>query len=317
MHFPHLKMVLMAVLLLSTCKPYGSDTTYSETRQVPKKREPYVSVSPETGSESHINSFDSEEGPNNQTFMQECMSPGEIKSFSALGGYIVSAPFRLGFCYVADNFRISHINLFNGTPEMSSLPNREWRFGWGFGFGFMYMPQTAGGMPFTLHAEALRSFSPRNQWRLRVSSFGSILGTTSDFARTVSVNGNPIGVQQDHLTHYSQSGYPMLMEKLWTNENGLYFSLGGGTVYQQEELHFAQSTDYGIAPVELSENHSGFKPIASLCIGRFDSRANGKKFHRFELRYQITALFPNHQSSFPSDNTYSTHSLTWDWGWLW
>lgn len=306
---------------------HAGDTTYSETRSVPKERERSTPVPPPGGSRGLVEEDDDEDGhihlhyesPEEKiraTFFQECMDPDDFKSLAEVGAYFVSLPFRLGLCYVVDNFRASHVDLFTGTPSMGSLPDRPWRFGWGFGFGALYMPGAAGGMPFNLHAEGLRSFSPNRQLRLRIGTFGALAGTTVDYERTAFVDGKPIGVQSDSLAGYSQSGYPALVEGLLANDNGLYLSAGGGAVFLREGLHYYRTSDYGVPAEWREEKREGLHPMLSLGVGRFASRGGGRKFHRFEIRYQAILLFPDRRGPFPADNTTASHSLTWDWGWL-
>lgn len=304
----------------------AGDTTYSETRPVSRERERSAPAHPAGGTRDPMEEEDqgyldlhsgSPEEETRATFFRECMEPGETRSFSEAAANILSLPLRLGICYVVDNFRASHVDLFTGSPRMGTLPDRPWRFGWGFGFGALYLPGAAGGMPFNLHAEALRSYSPNRQVRLRIGTFGAIAGSSVDYERTAFVDGKPIGVQRDSLAGYSQSGYPALLEGLLTNENGLYLSAGAGAVFLREGLHYFRTTDYGVPAEWREEKRERLRPMLSLSVGRFASRGGGRKFHRFEIRYQATLLLPERRGSFPADNATASHSLTWDWGWLW
>lgn len=306
---------------------HAGDTTYSETRSVPRERERSSPVPPSGGSRDYVEDddedghlhvhFESSEERARATFFQECIEPDENQTLSEAGGYILALPFMIGMCYVIDNFRASHVDLFTGSPSMGSLPDRPWRFGWGFGFGAMYMPGAGGGAPFNLHAEALRSFSPNRQLRLRIGTFGAIAGSSVDYERTTFVDGKAIGVQSDSLTGYSQSGYPALVEGLWANNHGLYLSAGAGAVFLREGLYYYRTTDYGVPAEWREEKRKRVRPMLSLSVGRFASRGGGRKFHRFEIRYQAALLLPDRRSSFPADNATASHSLTWDWGWLW
>lgn len=313
-----------SLLLASASPALAGDTTYSETRSVPRERPgapPSGESSPEPlfdgDNEAGSLSIGDEEERKRQTFLQDCLTPDRIRSASELGFVLVSYPFRLGLCYVVDNFRESHAFLFAGGKDLSAGADRPWRFGWGFGFGALYMPGAAGGMPFTLHAEALGFRSPSTQFRLRLGSFGSLLNAPYDYERTVLVDGRPIGIQRDSLQYYSYSGYHLLAERLWTGSRGLYLSLGGGAVLMRETFGFTQTTDYGPAPEPREDLRSAVRPLLSLAVGRMDLRGGGRSLHRFEIRYQAALLLPDRRSSFPADNSASTHSLTWDWGWLW
>lgn len=305
-----------------------ADTTYSGTRAVPKEQKATDPFKPGTGHPSdpdgevdedvhYSEPTNREHGSGREAFFTSCITPNASASLGDFAFNLVTIPFRLGFCYLFDNFRESHVNLFTGSADLESLPDRPWRFGWGFGFGALYLPEAAGGMPFTLHAEVLRPFSPSRQARIRIGSFGSLAAPTVDYERSVYVDGRDVGVQHDNLLSYSQSGYPLTLESLWSGSHGLYLAVGGGAMLLRENVSYVRTTGYGGEGEELSEKREGIHPVLSLGLGRFDPRGKGRKFHRFEIRYQATLLFPDRRSSVPGDNASAVHSLTWDWGWLW
>ena len=309
---------------------HAGDTTYSDTRAVPRQRESSNPIPSSTG-DSHPDrdhGYDSDDDEDRggslewssdnprERFFASCMSQDNMDLKAAMG-YVLLLPFRLGFCYGFDNFRQSHIDLFTGSADMETIQDRYWRLGWGFGFGGMRLPNAAGAMPFTLHAEGLHAFSPSRQVRIRLGTFGSLAGATSDYARTAFVGGEAIGTQTDHIRTYSLSGYPLTVEGLLTGAGGLYLAVGGGAMVIREGLYINRSTSYGSPEQEIFDKRMRARPVASVSIGRFQSRGGGRKFHRFELRYEAAWLAPERRSSFPGDNTTALHSLTWDWAWLW
>lgn len=326
------RLTLLCLLLLPVSALRAGDTTFSDTRAVPRERYSPgpVSAAPSQPSEdrsdidSHWEGEDDREysvsphaAGSKERFFSSCMEPGEMEGLKEVGGYLVTAPFRMGFCYLGYSMWRSHADLFAGGADMQALPERRWRAGIGFGFGALYMPGGAGGMPFSLHAELLHIHSPRVQGRLRLATFGAPAGALYDYERYVFVDGRPVGVQRDRIQSYSISGYPLLAEGLWSGARGLYLGAGGGAVLARESIGYLRSLGATAEGELRTETRRLILPAASLSVGRFSSLGMGGSLHRFEIRYQAMLHPPRHRTSFPGDNASVTHSLTWDWGWLW
>ncbi len=305
--------IFFVLICLISLRTYAADTTFGQTRAIPRSGQDKVYAG-----NIDLDSDDrSREEEPYQTFFDGCMSGDHLDSFGELLGYFATLPLRLGFCAVLDRFQQSHVDLFTGDADMAALRSRAWRFGFGFGFGAQWMPEAAGGMPFRLNLEVQQSLSPALQMRLRAGTFGSLMQPLVDYQRDILVNGKSLGIQEDHLTSYSHSGYPLSVEGLWTGSHGLYLAMGGGAAYLWERIGYVRMTNGDIEADTAFDSHHLWRPTASLAIGRFASRNGGRRFQRFEIRYQAVLLLPHRHASYPMDNALMSHSLTWDWGWMW
>jgi hypothetical protein len=292
---------------------FAGDTTYGRTEAVPKQ--------------DRASSMPSAEGPfeaDDETSSLAIHTNGgcsdiSLEAHSAgefLGGLFVM-PFFIGGCYAVQGLVQSHAHLFAGHADVEPWLESRWRLGVGFGTGALVIPGLAGGIPFSLNVEAIRALSPSLQWRLRTGAFGSLLGPDADFRRDVFVDGARIGSQSDEMLGYHQSGYPLFSDALWPiGFEGFYLGTGAGAICLRETIDFIRHTDYGRADEEREENRMRVLPAAEISVGRYGG-GNGRRPWRFEIRYQAMLHASGHASSFPSDNSLLTHSLTWEWAWLW
>lgn len=288
----------------------AGDTTYSETRAVPREDRPSGGGDP--GPSGPVRRGG--DGEIDITFTGE---DGEERS---LGGVLAGGFFKLcgkGLAYGLGQWATAHGHLFAGDGDMQALAERPWRFGWGFGFGGEVLPGAAGGIPFAVRFEALRTFDPAHLLRLRIGAFGSMAFPAVDYARTAYTEGRAIGVQQDHIASYSLGGIPATLELLHAGRSGLYLAAGGGVAQLAEEVDLLRSGTWGTGEASLAESRAALRPLVSLAVGRFDDRRRGRMAHSFEIRYQAILLLPERRSSFPGDNAEAAHSLTWEWSWLW
>lgn len=205
----------------------------------------------------------------------------------------------------------------SGVAGMPSLADKPWRLGFGSQLGVLLAHDAACGGSSVWHAEALRALSGTRQLRLRAAAFGSLIGPLADYERTILVDGAPVGVQHDSLARYGLSGYPLTAEFLWTNARGMYLAAGGGALVLRERIDVQRTGSDGAAWKPLSEVRYAVRPLVSLGLGRLAARNGGRWFQGFEFRYQAAYLLPDRRSSFPGDNAEVMHSFAWGWNWLW
>lgn len=320
---------LLLNLLALSVPALAGDTTYSETRSIPRESTPRSSSGDGTSTGepagSTVGSWDGwdlgsdeEDDPripnwNGQQgqagWMKSCLEPGDNL------GAVLIFPLQMGFCFTLYGLATSHAHLFAGDAEMDTFRSRPWRFGLGFGLGALWMPEAAGGPPASFHVEALHVLSPAHQVSLRTAFRAGSIFPTRDYARTARVDGIPIGDEIDRLSGYSLMAVPMLLEYHRTGSAGLSLTLGAGAAWISEEVWLSRSWTWRNGGENKVESRVNLLPAFSAAIARFGSR-DGRVGRRFAIRYQAEWLRPDRRSSFPGDNTEVAHTLTWDWSWL-
>ena len=80
-------------------------------------------------------------------------------------------------------------------------------------------------------------------------------------------------------------------------------------------MDFNRNEDYGPADQAREEVRWHWQPALRAVIG-FYGGSWGRGFRRFEVSYQATFNLPAYASSFPTDNSPITHSISVGYAWL-
>lgn len=313
-----------AAILLLSAAPQAGDTTYSETRSLPRESSSSGgnrsgrSSSDDDGRGWHFHSEDDEDGPRFTPHLAPHQRGGMLESClsqeSTLSTLLLY-PMIAGTCWGFYGIGVSVGHLFSGDAEMEPMRSERWRVGMGFGLGGMWLTEGAGGATLVPHVEVLHALSPGHQVGLRAGFGMALEASTRDYARTAFTEGRAIGEEFDRIAYYDHHAVPVILEYHRTSASGLSLSVGVGAEGIRERIDYIRTRSWQGGERELTEERIRVRPLAGIALGRFGSR-DGRVKSRFGFRYQAAFLLPARRSSFPGDNADIRHSLTWDWSWL-
>jgi hypothetical protein len=296
-----------------------ADTTYSETRSIPRESSG-SSGGGSRGGSSSSGDDDEDEGWHSYSDVSSTRSGSEgpcsdIEMKDAGFAAIIGIPFAYGTCFAFVGLFRSLGHLASGDAEMSGLRAGSWRVGLGFDLGGMWLTEGAGGATLVPHLEVLRALSPGHQVSLRAGFAMALEGTTRDYARTAFTEGRRLGEEIDRIAYYDHQAMPVLLEYHRTSSAGLSLTVGVGAAAIRERIDFNRTWTYRIGERNLSEERLRIRPVVGLGLDRFRSW-DGRVKGRFGLRYQAVFLMPERRSSFPGDNAEIRHGLDLSWSWL-
>lgn len=200
--------------------------------------------------------------------------------------------------------------------DMREWPEGGWRWGLGIGWGGVRVADQGGGYKVDFDGEATYELSREIQMRLQGAGFLGKLKPDVDYRRDVYVDGKLIGEQYDTTLEFSQMGYSCFSDLLAFFGKAAYFGAGAGAVRLREATYLERGGDFSAAGRPRSEVRWHWLPAVRMALGLYAGGHGERAFGRLELGYQVSFHNPLYASSFPTDNSQVTHSLTFGFAWL-
>jgi hypothetical protein len=258
-------LILFFSLIMPISIYSESDTTYSQTRIIPKYT--YQTDDNPPKAEKHRN--------NNSDADTNSIENLIGKAFGQVIGEIVFEPFKV---------------FFSNKYSSSWISEKPIKIGVGISlFNFSYYPQIALNYGFKFNGEL---FYPLNDMFAVRENIGAEIFFAnkifSDFERDVFVNGNIIGNQKDICKSYKNFSFPInseLLYKPFKNNGSHYFIFGGGPRYVNENMYVNRQLSYQNRIDNLSIKKDGWIPSVSIGVGQLIEIGTG--YGLFEIKYSI------------------------------
>ena len=138
----------------------------------------------------------------------------------------------------------------------------------------------------------------------------------NDYRRYTYADGRLIGTQYDTSASFTQSGFSIFSDFLELfDREGPYVGAGVGAIQMREIMAFDRHEDYAPADQAREEVRWHWQPALRAVLG-FYSGGWVRGFRRIEFSYQAAFNLPAYASSFPTDNSPITHSMSVGFAWL-
>lgn len=330
---------LLGFLMCLALVPCRAETTYGETRAVPKEDRddgPRQSRDDDdddddckgTGSWGGLRGSEKSSGSSlrirpGAKGIVSCFAlefePGENATLGSVFGAAMLFPLWYAACPGIYSMVSGPVHIVVGNEEADDFADRR-RYGLGFHVGWDWSTQTAFGPGTGGHLEAvgpiLKAGPGSLDLRLRGEGALSAQSMQIDYERNVYIDSIRVGVEHDRMEGYSRWAFPVTAELLWhPGTLGFYLGAGAGAALLRESIDIHRETPVPGGSGGFSASRDSWAPVAAFSIGRESLGRHGKANWYFEIRWQALLLEPRHRSSFPADNAADAHSLGWVWGW--
>ena len=273
---------LLIVVAMIFSSYSSDDTTYSQTRLIPK---------PETHTSQQPRNIERD----------SC----KTLSDKIFGGI---------FSFVIDGLIVTPVKtLIVGHEHIGDFSSIPFRFGIGGSYTNITFYYNAA-FNYALKLDATLLYVPNENFMFRENvgitfPTGNLL--LSDFKRDVFVNGSKIGNEVDKGDRYSNFAVPILTEFLYRPEGeygSMFFSIGAGPCHIIENMVGTRSYSYQSPQDSLSVSSEYWIPFFSIGFGKLLNLSGPYCF--FEIKYQV-GINPNQKMlSLPGDNSSVLNGFT-------